>query len=174
MLQCGRRKMEEASAITLVDDARNSFVQQKLESLVKQAPGGSTAQQFLKSENKTRWVQANGDSQNLPNLNFASQSNDIYDIIYLGDEGVSTWRSFLSFDTVRGASVTLPSVHWSSYFRISPKAARWSRCWQIRKWKRRKRKLSIPTAHFQRQRQPHCVASPRWVLLKSSAVLYFW
>ena len=38
MLQCGRRfPMEEASAIALVDDARNSFIQQKLESLVKQA-----------------------------------------------------------------------------------------------------------------------------------------
>ena len=54
MLQCGRRKIEEASAIALVDDARNSFIQQKLESLVKQAPAGSNAQQFIKSENKTR------------------------------------------------------------------------------------------------------------------------
>eukprot|EP00434_Breviolum_minutum_P014959 symbB.v1.2.013190.t1/scaffold927.1/size151520/10 len=36
MLQCGRRKIEEASAIALVDDARHSFIQQKLESLVKQ------------------------------------------------------------------------------------------------------------------------------------------
>lgn len=175
MLQCGRRKIEEASAIALVDDARHSFIQQKLESLVKQAPGGSNAQQFVKirKQNKVSTSQ-----WELPKshktwtlLVRAMIFMNIYDIIYLSDEGVQSDVLFRSyFDTVSGASVTPRSVHWSScfMFRISPKAARWSRCWQIRKWKRRKRKLSHRrTAHFQRQRQPHCVVSPRCLLFKN-------
>lgn len=119
-----------------------------------------------------------GTPQISQNLNFASQSNDIYeyDIIYLSDEGVQSDVLFRPyFDTVSGASVTPRSVHWSScfMFRISPKAIRWSRCWQIRKWKRRKRKLSHRrTAHFQRQRQPHCVVSPPMFAFQKLGIVF--